>query len=398
MKKNKNCLDLAKKIYDLFVGNKNNYIEWNGTWIRRFSPLTPSVIIQHLKHKKAVGSYSIYTENNRTYSKWICIDIDSHKRVPREFREKIKKEFPEKWRPKIAWLKKKYKGMFDKEVKDKQRKFCNKLIKEYDKYLRVPKKSILYEDSGGGFHIWIFPQKTELETIGKYIEVIKPEIYKLYKTYLEDEEMPEFYPKQYKTDHLQEQLGNGVRIPLGKNLSKDYVTEILFGDIRNIELADITNIANEYEGNIEEACTFIKREELEEYPSQEISRNIEFWYYHPLIRPCFKRIMDGTTQCYNHHGHLIRMAYVHEMRKFNMPIPLIVESLSKQLDFDRVKATQQVKSVVKKGDWRWSCEKIKSLGYCHECNKEFDKYEPLPRPNNSSRLYSSGAYIYKRVT
>ena len=56
-------------------------------WKRIFAPLTLHKIRKHLEHETAVGSYPIYIKDNIDYCKWICIDIDSHKRVSKKQEE-----------------------------------------------------------------------------------------------------------------------------------------------------------------------------------------------------------------------------------------------------------------------------------------------------------------------
>jgi len=364
------------RFYDLFVGNKQNHIVWNdGRWIRADFPITPHLLKEHFSYKKAIGSYPIYKEDNIDYCKWVCIDVDSHMRVPKQMRKQIKKQ--PNWKFKLLKLENEYKRKIDENKKNAQRQFCLYLAES--KLLLVD--NILVEDSGGGFHIWILlKDHTTLEDAGKYIQTIKPEVnayYSLCFPLLKGTELPEFYPKQYTTEHLEESLGNGVRLPNGKNIGKDAHCEMLYGDLETINQNDIKHIADKYNGpdvtTLNGASS--KRKEVEYYEPQEVDEKLKFWLYFPRIRPCMKKIITGETQCYSTHGHNMRMALVHECAYFKMPVSLMPYLFRNQYDFDEDYSRLQVKSILKGGsnDRRYSCKKIKELGYCeNEC--EYEKW------------------------
>lgn len=366
-----------KQLFNLFVGNKDSHIEWiENRWVRIFAPLTPHKIKKHLAHEIAVGCYPIYIKNESDYCKWICIDIDSHYRVSNDERERLKKEFPKNWKLEYHKLIKKYKKRIDGERKAEQKKFCDHITNNWKEYLLSDK--FLYEDSGGGFHIWIFPEMdTPLEDCGRYIELIKPKISKLYKEYFPGNGSPEIYPKQYSTSHLEEKCGNGVRMPFGKNIGKDYITNVIKADIKTTPVSTLSSL---YTGpsviNIKEDVG--KREKEDVFDKQDIKTSLEFWYHYPLIRPCFKDIMDGQTQTLDRHGHKMRMAMAHELNHHKVPKYVIINAFENQFDFDSVKSLVQINSVLrnKNGDWRYSCKKIKDLGYCtkEECNYDFKQY------------------------
>lgn len=366
-----------KRLYELFVGHKGSHIEWvNNRWVRIFSPLTPHKIKLHKEHEIAVGSYPIYIKDGIDRCKWICLDIDSHKRVTKEEKEEIKKKYPKTWKLEFHKLIKKYKKDIDIGRKGRQRQFCYYLVNHSEDFFKTD--SFMFEDSGGGFHIWIFPEPdTPLEHCGRYIEYIKPRILKEYRFFFPDNGAPEIYPKQYSTSHLEEKCGNGVRIPFGKNIGKDYITKVLIDKTGTTDIAALSSL---YTGSdvtkIKEDVG--KREKDELYDKQTVKGDAEFWYYYPLIRPCYKKIMDGQVQTLDRHGHYMRISMCHELSYHKVPFELIIDSFDKQFDYDPITSREQVESIVrgKQGDWRWSCQKIKDLGYCTEedCKYEFKKY------------------------
>lgn len=406
MRKKKSYSISPIKIYNFFVGNKRTHIEWEDVcWVRRFTPITPKKIRDHLKHDLCIGSYPIYYKDDKEYCKWICIDVDSHKRIPEKIKKEIMEKYPDKWRVAYSRLKKEYKKKIDYETKKLQRDFCSKIVLNQEKYLLTDKNSVILEDSGGGFHIWILlDDYTLLLDAGKYMETIKEEICELYSKMVPEQELPEFYPKQYKTDHLDKDCGNGVRIPFGKNIGKNYITEILYGNIDKLEKVNIKSIADNYKGpDVTRTCKIVcRREVLEEFEEQEVDRQLEFWLFYPRIRPCFKRIMNGITQCYNEHGHKMRMAMVHELQYAGVPEHLIPLCFENQLDYNPETTKVQVFSLLKKGDWRWSCLKIRKLGYCHECKKNmerFEGYEPKIRYKNyRGRLFQNSGRVFEQDT
>ena len=379
------------KLYDIFVGNKENHIEWDDTrWIRRYSPITPHLLKEHIDHEIAIGSYPIYTVDNVDYCKWICMDVDAHQRVPKELRDKIKKEFPDAWKARLKSVEKKYKKGVDEKLKMLQHIFCSNVASNLD-LLKCERKNILYENSGGGFHIWIFLKPyTTLENVGKYIETVKPEINKLYKELTNDSDLPEFYPKQYSTEHLEQKCGNGVRIPFGKNKGKDRITEVYHpNNLNDIVPLDVIPIAEAYEGpDIKEVSPgFCAREEVEIYDKEEIGSMVEFWYYFPYIRPCFKSVMDGSTQCYNTHGHRMRMALVHELVYYDAPKHVICECFKNQYDYDPTYTRLQVDSILRssRGHWKYSCDKIKQIGYCENDCRYNEPRNKLDIPGRINR-------------
>jgi len=370
-------------IYSLFVGNKKAYIEWfNGRWVRRYSSITPHKIKQHTEHKIAIGSYPIYQKDGKEYCKWICIDVDSHKRVPKHIRDRIRTDFPKTWKLEIIKITRTYRKLIDQDIKKIQYKFALEVAMYSSEYFKTRKNCVFMEDSGGGYHIWVLLEdNTLLEDAGKYIEMIKPKLIKKYREYIENGEDPEFYPKQYTLSHLDEKCGNGVRLPFGKNIGKDYSTKIICGLINKAEKLNIINITQYYTGpDIMSLSPGVsRRDEWEEYKPQEIDDKLFFWFSFPRIRPCFKKLMDGTTQCYDTHGHRMRMAMCHECNFYRMPKELVINSYHNQFDYDEAYSRVQVDSVLTSTalrDPRYSCRKIKELGYCHEfkgCNYKFGK-------------------------
>ena len=176
-----------------------------------------------MEHKFAIGSYPIYIKDGNEYCKWICIDVDSHKRVPKELRDKIRNDYPKTWKLEIIKIQRIYRKLIDEDIKKIQYDFALDISMYSSEYFDTNKNSVFMEDSGGGFHIWILLEdNTLLEEAGKYIEMIKPKIIMKYREYIENGEDPEFYPKQYTLSHLDEKCGNGVRLPFGKNIGKNY--------------------------------------------------------------------------------------------------------------------------------------------------------------------------------
>ena len=214
--------------------------------------------------------------------------------------------------------------------------------------------------------------------VGRYIELIKLNLKKVYKEFFPNNGDIEIYPKQYSTAHLGEKCGNGVRIPFGKNIGKDYITRVLK---MNIGFTPITAISQLYTGpdvtRMKEDVG--KREDNQLYNKQDVRQNLQFWYYYPRIRPCYRKIMDGQLQTLDRHGHMMRVSMCHELDFHKVPRHIIPQLFEQQFDFELSTSQDQVDSILggKTGDWRWSCNKIKELGYCTEgenCKYDFRKY------------------------
>ena len=370
-----------QQTYDLFVGNKNAYIEWcDGRWVRRYSSITPHKIKNHMEHKIAIGSYPIYQDNGNEYCKWICIDVDSHKRVPKELRDRIRKNYPKTYKLEIKKLERQYRKLIDEDIKKIQYDFALEISMYSADYFKTKNNCVFMEDSGGGYHVWILlKDNTLLQDAGKYIEMIKPKIIEKYLEYIDCGELPEFYPKQYTLVHLDEKCGNGVRLPFGKNIGKNYSTKIICGIIQKAEKLDVSDIIKYYKGPAIDSFspTISRRENGEEYEPQEIDDKLFYWFVFPRIRPCFKKILDGTTQCYDTHGHRMRMAMCHELNFFRCPRDLIVKSFRNQFDYDEHYSAIQVDSILSSTnlrDARYSCNKVKELGYCYKgCEYKYRK-------------------------
>lgn len=372
---------VASKIFKLFVGNKHTHIVYDdevGTWKRSYTPISLSILLRHLRHKLAIGSYPIYRCGNKNCCKWICIDIDSHERIPSRYRKEVREEYDEKTAKYILKkLEKEYAKRTNEELKKKHFKIVKILYDESIKYLGIPNKYMITEDSVGGYHIWIFlKDNTLLEDVGKWVYTYRDNIYELYSEYIEeDDEMPEIYPKQFSLTHLNKKVGNGVRLPLGYNFGKQGASEILKGSIDEVEKYDLHELVKDIDLDVEKLNGFhCKRTKEEIYKEQDIPMDLDFWMEMP-IRPCFKWIINGKTQCYGEHGHIMRMALVHECKYYKMPLDVIIKCFENQYDHDPIITRAQVESVINSSnikDGRYSCYKIKQLGYCHK-NCEYEK-------------------------
>ena len=364
------------RLYDLFVGNKQTQIIFRENWERLYHPITNNLIRRHLKHEIAIGSYSIYRSNGDIYSKWICIDIDSHKRIDPLIRKEIRRDYEADMAKRILKkLEKKYKKLIDLDVKKRQLEMIEELFKinETGGYFGIPNEYIVLEDSGGGYHLWIFlKDKTLLSDVGKWVYHARPRLNLTYCEFFLNGGYPEIYPKQYSIEHLNKGVGNGVRLPLGYNFSKKWSSEILKGDLRTVEKFDLHKLVENWSepepDYIEKGA---KRMEVVVFEAQEVPITLDFYMELP-IRTCFKRIINGMTQCEDDHGHLIRMALVHELRYYKVPMDIMIDCFKCQDDFDPVESNTQINSVINSSrlkDGRYSCLKIKQLGYCHDCNK-----------------------------
>jgi len=362
-----------KLLYDLFVGNKKNHIIFEETWKRSFLPISVNLILKHLRHEIAIGSYTIYYNGGNTpYAKWICIDIDSHERIPQKAREEILEEYDDKTAKLILKkLEKEYAKKVNKEIKACHLEFVNFLYDESIRLLGVTNDHIIVEDSVGGYHLWIFLEDyTTLEDVGKWVYVYRPILNTNYRRFLNDDEFPEVYPKQYTVEHLGQGLGNGVRLPLGYNFNKDGGSRILRGDLETVKKFNLQSLVKDVDVDVSELNGIhCRRETSEVYDAKELPMTLDFWEELP-IRECFKWIMNGKTQCFGEHGHFMRMALVHECKFIKMPINIIVDCFRNQYDFDEAITRIQVDSILNtsnRKDGRYSCDKIKQIGYCHGC-------------------------------
>lgn len=372
-----------KRMYNLFVGNKNNHILYEKVWKRNFFPITINSILKHMRYDMAIGSYPIYCESGIAYCKWLCIDVDSHARIPGEYRREIKETHePDVARGILAKLEKEYKKRVDKGTKALQGAFVRLLYDHLHELLWIHNDHVVVEDSVGGYHIWFFlKDRTTLEDVGKLVYCIRPIIDGLYTDTLgENADMPEYYPKQYTTTHLNKTMGNAVRLPLGYNFGKEGASEIIAGDLETVEKLDIHPLIKNVniEGGLESMnkinCTRLIPLVFDAQDTDEI---LDFYLEFP-IRDCFRMLIDGRTQCRDEHGHFMRMALVHELRSIKMPPDIMVYAFRKQDDFNEELTRIGVESTIsssKRKDGRYSCDKIRSLGYCHNCNYDRNKIQ-----------------------
>jgi len=363
-------------MYELFVGDKNNHILFQDIWRRNFFPITINTLMKHMRHEMAIGSYPIYEEDGKIYCKWVCIDIDSHALVPQEHRDEIRKEYDDKTAKLILKkLEKEYKKRVDVETKARQEIFARYIYENSNELLWIPNKYLVLEDSAGGFHLWLFlKDKTLLEDVGKLVYEIKPIINEEYVGVLDSQaDMPEFYPKQYTIKHLDKGMGNAVRLPLGFNFNKGSASKILAGDLKTVEKFDIQPLVQnlEIEGGVASMNGIhSSRTVVELYEPQIVDEMFDFWMEFP-IRDCFKMIIEGVTQCFGEHGHFMRMALVHELKFIGMSPSTIIYAFKNQYDYDQDITAEQIRSVLKstkRRDGRYGCDKIKQIGYCHDCN------------------------------
>lgn len=326
----------ANQIYKYFVGNPERYIIWRGGWVSEQLPITNALIIKHLRHEIAIGSYPIYTNGSGDeYCKWICIDVDAH-------------DEPDELPYWYGQLKELYGDLI--------------FIEE------VPYESMILEFSGGGYHLWILLEdKTPLELANKFIYHLRD----LYLKSLDFGAVVEIFPKQATTVHLKKGIGNAVRLPCGKNLGKGVVSKIKRGNLNIIKpynLERYKNIEIPERYSVNGYCT--PRTSMEIFNAMEVDEELDFWLEFPL-KPCIKMVISGETQCHSlgQVGHKIRMAVVHECRYYGMPLDTIVKCFSNQMDFDPEKTTTQVMSVIESSnrkDGRYSCSKIDEMGFCHK--------------------------------
>jgi len=363
-----------KLLYDLFVGNKKSHIIFEDTWKRSFLPISLNLILKHLRHEIAIGSYTIYYNGGKIpYAKWICIDVDSHERVPAEVRKEVRDEYDDKTAKLILnKLEKEFSKRVNLKLKEQHGAVVNYLYDNCIRLLGIPKQYIVVEDSVGGFHLWLFLKDyTTLEDVGKWVYVYRDKINEAYKEIIkDDEEFPEIYPKQYTVEHLAQGLGNGVRLPLGYNFNKKGGSKILRGDLNSVQKFDLHNLVKDVEVDVSELNGMrCRREVVEVYDEKLLPESLDFWEELP-IRECFKWIMNGKTQCFGEHGHFMRMALVHECRHFKMPKDVIVDCFKNQYDFNEEITRAQIESIItttNRKDGRYGCDKIKRIGYCHGC-------------------------------
>jgi hypothetical protein len=369
-----------KRLIELFVGNKENFIFWENGWKRRFFPLTKTTVEKHLNFQIAVGSYPIYVENGIPYCKWICFDIDSHQRVSEEVIKDIMKTYePELAKICLEKLKYEYSKKTDLKLKEKQKEFVSSVFDNSFSVLGVGNQHLLLENSGGGFHLWFFlKNKTLLEDVGKYVYCVKEDFKNYYLATIPDAETPEIYPKQYSLDKLDKGLGNAVRLPFGFNSNKGVKSEILKGNIESVEQYDLHDLVKNVEVKEEKTNGNNGLEKpLTLYEGFPIDESWHFWLEYPL-KPCVKRFIEGKVQCHGlggNRGHVFRMAVAHECEYYGVPFETIVKAFSNQIDYEESKTREQLKSILngRFKDARYSCNKIKQLGFCHNCGEKIYK-------------------------
>jgi len=170
---------VARVFKTLFVGNSAAYglQDENGKWHSIKKRVTLDLIVRHLKRELTIGSYNVHKANGLEYCSWLCVDIDKHGGDAVANADEIV--------PEVAAY----------------------LIAIYS----LPEESVLVEDSGGGYHVWLFlSPKTTLKRAFSLKEDVEWRLKEKFGIACE------VFPKQDSLEGTRG-FGNFVKLPFSLN-------------------------------------------------------------------------------------------------------------------------------------------------------------------------------------
>ncbi|HEY3363173.1 MAG TPA: hypothetical protein VGK06_15485 [Methanosarcina sp.] len=281
------------------------------------SPLTDSLLLQHLEGKITLGAYQLDKEN---MVKWIVFDPDAHIEKG-DSQEEIEKKF--------------------KKAEDYRY--------ELEKYFISNNIPYMLEASGSphSYHLWVFVKPVSAKIAKAWGEDIKRKL-KLVNC--------EVFPKQ--TSISTNGYGNLVKLPFAinrknGNKSKIWKNGAFVDNFDSLEIGviDISNYVPEQKEVKEKTVLPVKG----------------------TIRTCIKEVLE--KQLTGGGGHMMRIAVVCEYFNAGMTDEEELTNLfRKQKDFKYEITIGQVRSIINKNYKRVSCKKLQEVSSqflnCDSCNKE----------------------------
>ena len=380
-------VDLVNFLRNHLIGNPSAYIKtvkranpmsnkryWS--WVTEYRRITKDMLQKHIDGKLSIGSFPVYYKWKTLYCSFVAIDVDFHI------------EF-EKDGVKIDSV--------DENLKQKAKDIIEYLYMDAQKYFGLSRKSIVVEDSGGGYHIWIpLKEGTTLKNAALYINYIRP---KIQQHFIGVDDSIEFFPKQSAEDmkmsdgtvNLSKKPGNAIRLPFGTNHKRKFKSRIIFGNAMTFIPADIMPITKKLKYTISQIKTKKMNKSLPETSLDTIDRRdvvieegIKHFYEHPDFRLCFKYCIDRRHKLRGDNGNIMRVGLSNELYAMGAKKTTIAQAFANQDDFKFEKAMRKVDDCIKYVNYynhplTLRCKTIKKLGFCVEsCPK-------LGRTNNKNK-------------
>jgi len=289
----------------------------NGTKYSRVSGyLTDSLINNHLEGKYTIGAYS--TSEHGT-CKWICFDIDAHKKEDDTVEQLIEKE--------------------EKAEND---------LKNLCSFLDLHNLKYLIESSGSphSYHIWILIHEVEIEKAHYFAKYIAKEA----------GFDGEVNPKQ-RTWNVKNQYGNLVKLPFALH-RKHGVYSYIHG----------------WDGETHEICVYdiSKVEVPKKHRMQSRANTGNINIKLQGVRPCMQAAL--TKDLRNSEGNSMRVAVVREFYNFGMRDPSgLAKLFSNQSDYDYSISLYYVNKIIERNVGVWKREtlvdKCSPFLECETCNR-----------------------------
>ena len=380
-------VDLVNFLRNHLIGNPSAYIKtvkranpmsnkryWS--WVTEYRRITKDMLKKHIDGKLSIGSFPVYYKWKTLYCSFVAIDVDFHI------------EF-EKDGVKIDSV--------DENLKQKAKDVIEYLYMDAQKYFGLSRKSIVVEDSGGGYHIWIpLKEGTTLKNAALYINYIRP---KIQQHFIGIDDSIEFFPKQSAEDmklsdgtiDLSKKPGNAIRLPFGTNHKRKHKSKIIFGNAMTFVPADIMPLTKKLKYTISQIKTKKMNKSLPETSLDTTDRRdviieegIKHFYDHPDFRLCFKYAIDKRHKLHGSNGNIMRVGLVNELYAMGAKKTTIAQAFANQDDFNFNITMKKIDDCIKYVNYydnplTLRCKTIKNLGFCVEsCPK-------LGRTNNKNK-------------
>jgi len=317
-----------------FIGRKDALIIKEGGKWRRETGTPQSYFKRHFTDPNYfMGSYPIYWNNKLPRCRFICVDLDAHN---------------------------------ESESKEDIRKHVDILYSRSEEYFLCGQDFLIVEETDRGYHIWIIlKDNTTLKDAWLYVNYIKPKI----------EEMcgvQEFFPKQGNEGLTNDSYGNGVKLPFYRG--ENNLIYSSYPKVNKFDIRPFRKEAKKFLNNLSYRKKSIPVSIPQKMPiintkKGEVPNELKAVYKSPILRPCLKKVIDGTYQCTGAFGHPMRIAVANELLDMNFSVEDTTLAFANQEDFNYTKAFKQVAYSKRKQEERnnsmcFRCETIDKLGFC----------------------------------
>jgi hypothetical protein len=289
----------------------------NGTqYIRVSVPLTDKVIENHIAGKITIGAYSTSTEGT---CKWICYDVDAHRKKDDTEEDVIQKEL-------------------------KAEEDLNNLTS----FLDSVGLKYLVESSGSphSYHVWLFIEEVAIEKAHYFANAIAKEA----------GFDGEVNPKQ-RTWNKDNQYGNLVKLPFALHRKHNVYSKIhgWEGETMDIPVYDISDIE-------------IPKKRQNKKKNKGKTINVKLNGVRPCIMSALEKDLSGEQ------GNKMRVAIVREYHSFGMTDrEQLIALFSGQSDFTYEKTSYYVNKILEKDFRPWPqqtlMERCPKYLNCGECDR-----------------------------